>query len=313
MTVTSVLVPTYRRPEELRRCLDGLTRQQLPPDEVLVVLRPEDQPSHDVADEFRDVLPMRIIEVQRAGQVAALNAGREAARGDIVAITDDDCVPQPQWLAAIERCFRDPEVGAVGGRDVVHHSDVVDDGQTPVVGRVTSYGRTIGRHHFESHAQDVAFLKGANMAYRRVALRPFDAALRGSGAQVCNDMAASLAVHRDGWRLRWDPEVRVDHFPAQRFDADGRGEGRSMTALADEQHNDVYVLVRYLPPPRNLAALGYRLVVGSPHAPGVVRGLLFVARGGGGTERRARAHVVLVVLRARLSGCRTAARAGRAR
>ncbi|ONQ99134.1 glycosyl transferase, partial [Burkholderia cenocepacia] len=38
----SVLVPTYRRPADLARCLLALQRQQRLPDEVIVVARPED-------------------------------------------------------------------------------------------------------------------------------------------------------------------------------------------------------------------------------------------------------------------------------
>ncbi|NTX23610.1 glycosyltransferase family 2 protein, partial [Burkholderia cepacia] len=43
----SVLVPTYRRPADLARCLLALQRQQRLPDEVIVVARPEDDATHE--------------------------------------------------------------------------------------------------------------------------------------------------------------------------------------------------------------------------------------------------------------------------
>ena len=120
--------------------------------------------------------------MRRPGQVAALNAGLAAVEEDVVAITDDDSVPRPDWLARIAARFeREPAVGAVGGRDWVRH------GGEPVHGRGgASSGASRGTgassrfHHLGvGPARDVEFLKGANMAYRRTALPGFDTALRG--------------------------------------------------------------------------------------------------------------------------------------
>jgi hypothetical protein len=120
-------------------------------------------------------------------------------------------------------------------------------------------------------------------------------------------MAISLAVRRAGWRLRWDPDVRVDHFPAPRFDADARG-GGSLTALANEQHNDLYVVLRHGPPSIKPAALLYRLLVGTPHAPGVLRAPLELLRAADPQDRRNLLRLVAAVLRARLQALRTLSR-----
>jgi glycosyltransferase involved in cell wall biosynthesis len=305
----SVVVPSLRRPAELRRCLEGLTRQEIPAAEVLVVARSDDGATLEVAREFAGVLPLRTVPVSEPGQVAALNAGRAAAAGDIVAITDDDCVPTQGWLAAIARRLSDPAVGGVGGRDVVHFGEEIDGGATDVVGRITWYGRTIGRHQLDAPAQQVRFLKGANMAYRREALPWFDKRLLGAGAQVCNDMAASMAVARDGWQLWWDPAVRVDHYPAQRFDEDARN-ARSLQALSNEQHNELYVLLRHARVHEKLTALLSRLLIGPRYAPGLVRGVVAVARPNGRSRSQV-LRLMVAVTRARLRACRTACRAAR--
>ena len=97
----SVLVPTYRRPADLARCLLALQRQQRLPDEVIVVARPEDDATHErLADpSVGGALPLRIVPVDVPGQVAALNQGLDSATGDVVAITDDDAAPRADWLA----------------------------------------------------------------------------------------------------------------------------------------------------------------------------------------------------------------------
>jgi cellulose synthase/poly-beta-1,6-N-acetylglucosamine synthase-like glycosyltransferase len=65
-------------------------------------------------------LTLRAVAVTTPGYAAALNAGLDATRGDIITITDDDTAPRPDWLARIENHFQaDPRVGGVGGRDWV--------------------------------------------------------------------------------------------------------------------------------------------------------------------------------------------------
>lgn len=59
---------------------------------------------------------IRFVEVAAAGLSHARNAGIEAAMGECVAMIDDDCEADPEWLAVLEDCFQDPPgVGAVGG------------------------------------------------------------------------------------------------------------------------------------------------------------------------------------------------------
>lgn len=276
----SVVVPTYRRPDDLDRCLRALAAQTRPADEILVVHRPDDYESHERCTSFEGRLRIRAIEVLAPGQVAALNAGLAAATGTVVAFTDDDCRPVPEWLERLCDWFEtDDRIGAVGGRDVVHEHGRRLDLAARDVGRVRWFGRHVGNHHAEAPAQDVQFLKGANMAYRRRLLRGFDTRLRGVGAQVCNDLQVSLSVWRRGWRVVWDPAVRVDHFAAARLDGDAR-DRRSRDAIVAQHHNDVYVLLRELPAWNKLTALAYRLLVGTRAAPGMLHLVLQLPRSG---------------------------------
>jgi GT2 family glycosyltransferase len=272
----SVVVPSYRRPDQLRLCLLALARQRLAPLETLVVLRPDDHESRDVASAAEGV---SIVSTVRPGMVAALNAGREVARGELIAFTDDDGEAHPDWLERlVERFESDARIGAVGGRDIVYRGDRVDEGVTDVVGRLRWYGRRIGRHHFRSTLQDVQIVKGANMAYRAIALEPFDVNLRGGGAEVHNDLEASLSVWRRGWRVVYDPSVLIDHRPGPRFDDDGR-ERRSLEAELAETHNELYALLRHSPPARRPLVLAYQTLVGTRLAPGLAFGAVQALRG----------------------------------
>jgi cellulose synthase/poly-beta-1,6-N-acetylglucosamine synthase-like glycosyltransferase len=291
----SVVVPSYRRSVDLAACLEALAGQHLRPFEVLVVLRPEDEAGRACA--AAAALEPDIVTVDRSGQVAALNRGCAASRGDIIAITDDDARPRPEWLAAIAARFAtDARIGAVGGRDVVQLQDGIVDGQADVVGRVQWWGRRIGNHHYRSVLQDVDFLKGANMALRAVARRPFDERLWGAGSQICNDMEATWSIRRRGWRVVYDPAVVVDHYPAERLDDDKRS-GRSHASEQAEQHNEVCALLSHAPAWQKPVLFSYRLLVGSGVSPGLLMAMLPARRIG-----RSRA---VGLARARLAALRT--------
>ncbi|GBH23717.1 glycosyltransferase family 2 protein [Burkholderia vietnamiensis] len=275
----SVLVPTYRRPADLARCLRALQRQQRLPDGVLVVARPEDDATHErLADPaVAGTLPLRIVPVDVPGQVAALNQGLDSASGDIVAITDDDAAPRADWLARIEAAFAaDPRVGAVGGRDWVHEKGRVLDESRERVGQLTLSGKIVGNHHLGvGGAREVDMLKGANMGYRRAAIERlrFDARLRGAGAQVHNDMAFSRRVQGEGWKLVDDPAIAVDHFPAERFD-DDRRDAASLNAISNGAYNLHLILREHLPPLRRELAWWWWTRVGTRVYPGLAHLLL---------------------------------------
>jgi cellulose synthase/poly-beta-1,6-N-acetylglucosamine synthase-like glycosyltransferase len=270
----AVVVPTFRRPDDLRRCLGGLSAQTRPADEVLVVTREEDAETRQALSSQDMPLEVRRVDVLEAGVVAALTAGLDAVRADVVAITDDDAVPAPDWLARIERHFRsDATVAAVGGRDRVHEAGRVLNGARHEVGRVRWYGRVIGNHHLGvGGPRAVELLKGVNMSFRVTALgalRP-DARLLGRGAQVHFELGLCLALARRGWKIVYDPAVTVDHYPACRFDDDQRG-APSFGALCDAAHNELYLLMRWLPAWRKPFALGYAFLVGGSRAsPGIL-------------------------------------------
>lgn len=267
-TDISVLVPTYGRPQDLERCLASLAAQTTVPAEVVVVTRHDDVESQQVARSFESQLPLNITLVERPGHVQALNRGLSVLRTPFVAITDDDASPRPDWVERILAHFADPTVGAVGGRDVVHHrGDRIDDGRRSKVGRVQWYGRVVGNHHLDGPLQDAQFLKGVNMSYRRELLPGFDEKLAGSGSQSGNDMQASLRVHVSGWRVIWDPSVTVDHFPAARFDEDARF-APTLHAVANVLHNQTYILLSLLTGWRRITAFAYGILIGTRYAPG---------------------------------------------
>lgn len=118
----SVVVPTYRRNDLLTKCLACLRAQTLPSTEYEVIVAddgPSDATAALVAAWNRQPgAPIRYVPVTATqGPAGARNAGWRMASGAIVAFTDDDCLPEPEWLAAgVAACV---EADAVTGRTIV--------------------------------------------------------------------------------------------------------------------------------------------------------------------------------------------------
>jgi len=274
----SVVIPSYRRPEPLLKCLAGLQEGVRLPDQVVVVLREIDQASQQLvrqwcaANELGQCVD--VVIVTEPGQIRAMNRGLEMATGDIVCFTDDDCVPRPQWLQRLASHYANPAVGGVGGRDVVHHGDQQVPTRKCLVGKVTWAGRIIGNHHCAAISEpvEVDHLKGANMSFRRALLPGFDENLAG-GSSCLNDTEASLAVTAQGFWLVYDPQALVDHYPAQRFDESTR-QLNSLALVSSDSHNWIYCMLKHLTGLRKIAFVASAFLVGMGNRHGLAKYLV---------------------------------------
>jgi GT2 family glycosyltransferase len=96
----SVVVPTHGRPALLARCLDALAAQTLPRADYEVIVVSDGPGARSRVGEGSNACAVRhLVLPRRSGPAAARNAGWRAALGAIVAFTDDDTVPEPDWLA----------------------------------------------------------------------------------------------------------------------------------------------------------------------------------------------------------------------
>jgi len=310
MTVTA-LIPSYGRPDSLLRCLLGLMAGERVPDEIIVVVRDTDTATREAlggvvrGTQFRtggtQAADIKLATVAEPGQVAAMNAGLVVATGDIVCFPDDDCVPRPDWLRRLMAHYADPQVGGAGGRDAVGGPDGPEPPLVAHVGVVTWYGRIIGNHHCRtsSESRAVDHLKGVNMSFRRALLPAFDTNIRGPHL---NDTDISLGVRRQGYRLIFDPEAKVDHYPAVRPDTPGGRDLLDPKLAYLDAHDRMYVLLKHLPWYRRPVAVAYQPLIGTKVQTGLVMGLIV-----------GRWRVVGAGVRGVWAGMRTASRARRPR
>jgi GT2 family glycosyltransferase len=172
----TVVVPTYRRPGLLRPLLDALAAQDFG-GAFEVVLVDDCSPPGDARAVDREAArtiggrPVRVIHQDRnRGPAAARNAGWRSARAPLVAFTDDDCRPAPDWLSRITGAF-------AAGADVVQGAVEPVPSDLP---SVRAFSRVL------RHAADDGWFPSANVAYRRTlleALGGFDERFPGAAGE----------------------------------------------------------------------------------------------------------------------------------
>lgn len=105
MGTISVIIPSFNDAGYLAACLDALAKQARRADEIIVV----DNGSTDATAAVARAAGARVIDEPLRGIWPATAAGFDAASGDVLARLDADSVPDPGWLAEIERRMSRPD------------------------------------------------------------------------------------------------------------------------------------------------------------------------------------------------------------
>ena len=140
MIKISVIIPTYQRPELLRRCLHALTRQTFPKEnyQVIVVSDGPDEMTKQTVEEFSSDQFVFLHTSEKKGPAAARNFGWKQANGILIAFTDDDTLPDPDWLNAIGQSYKGEKEIAYTGRVKVPLSNAPTDYEVNTAGLETA-------------------------------------------------------------------------------------------------------------------------------------------------------------------------------
>jgi GT2 family glycosyltransferase len=267
MTV-SIIVPSFRRWHKLSRCLAGIKEQTLTPDQVIVLCAKSDMDAGGKLDGLRGVKITRIAVESISPLPKALNLSLGVAEGDIVVFTDDDTVAEKNWISKIVNTFEsDHSIGGVGGRDVIYRFRRLDKARrVKRVGDLTWFGRIVGNHHeILDKRQEVDFLKGCNMSFRREIVSPFDEKLLGMFRW---EQDLCFKVSEKGYRIVYDPAIQVKHFK--------ENDSSKIQDLFTISHNTTYILLKNLPPVRRIVFMFYSFAVGQRNNLGFLRTALLL-------------------------------------
>ncbi|YAF97975.1 MAG: glycosyltransferase family 2 protein [Nodularia sp. CChRGM 3473] len=206
LPMVSVVVPIYNGEPDLPNLINCLLSQTYPKDRVEYLL--VDNNSSDrtltvlkTAAENSPIIHA-LSENQIQSSYAARNRGIRAAVGEIVAFTDADCHPQPQWLSSLIQPFIDPDVVIVAGEIAALPGNTLLE-------QHAEHQETLSQKHTLAHPF-CPYGQTANLAIRRIALekaglfRPH--LTTGGDADICWRI-----LRQNIGRLEFSPEAIVQH------------------------------------------------------------------------------------------------------
>jgi glycosyltransferase involved in cell wall biosynthesis len=217
------LVCTRDRPESLVRAVRSLLAGDAEPFELIVIDQSDGYDSAQALAPFASDPRLRYVRSPSRGQGAALNAGLELARGEVVACTDDDCEAPPGWVTAMARVLAEQPCVAIAFCNVIPAPHDLSAGYVP------AYQRRRSRLVRRVAATCAGHGLSAGMAFRRdalVALGGFDDTL-GPGARfpAGDDWDVTFRALLRGWRIYETADVTVVHHGFRTF-AEGREHAR---------------------------------------------------------------------------------------
>jgi len=112
-THVSVVIPALNEERYINRCLVSVFEQDYPRDRMEVVI--VDNGSTDATASIARQFPVQLIREEQRGIARARNAGIRAARGEIVAFLDADCIAKPSWLRVLLSGSDDGKIGCFVG------------------------------------------------------------------------------------------------------------------------------------------------------------------------------------------------------
>ncbi len=204
----SVVIAARNAGMTIAKCLTALEAQVHLRFEIIVV---DDQSSDDTLRKARSFRSVKVIAMDWGGPSRARNIGVKAARGEIVAFTDADCVAHPDWLVELCRCFDDSKVAGAGG------DQASPEDETPMGRRIQEFFKTIGfmTDYIQSDTphegiRETAHNPSCNSAYRRSV---FEAVGGFCEDQFPGeDLELDLKLKRLGYKLVYNSAAVVGHY-----------------------------------------------------------------------------------------------------
>jgi len=205
----SVVVPVKDCAELLSRLLESLRRQTLQPHEVIVV----DDGSTDGSPAVAERYGAKVLSTGGGrGPNFARSIGVRAASGDVIALTDSDCLPSEDWLESLIRELEEnPGVGIVAGTTIAANPEcfMARFLDSSLLTPTPKYGRRVV---MERDFRPGIVVATCNMAvvkrvFERVGL--FDPDYRYYGS---DDMDFVYRALRGGFRVLCSPRPLVRHY-----------------------------------------------------------------------------------------------------
>ena len=210
----SVIIPTKNRQHILPLCLQPVLEQTIPSQsyEVIVIDDGSRDETARLIKEFQRRYPqLRYLYQQSRGKSAARNLGIQQSQAPLLALLDDDCIVEADWLEEFIRLARNNQ------EKVVFQGRMVNYSQGNIYGETWqfAFSKFVDYALAGKQAGYIDFMGGTNVSLER------------SAFQLCGDYDTSLECREDedlrmrlqklGYRIKYEPQIIVKHYYRQNF------------------------------------------------------------------------------------------------
>jgi cellulose synthase/poly-beta-1,6-N-acetylglucosamine synthase-like glycosyltransferase len=197
----TVIIPVLNAQSTIGKCIKALMGQDYPGEllEIIAV----DNGSMDQTRKVIKTFPVNLFVEPKAGSYNARNLALSHATGEIIAFSDSDCIPAPDWLSQLVQGFSSSKIAGCGGK-------IEDFVGTGWVQKYSNQHVLRQESALSAETRPHPYIIGANMAYRREIfekLGPFDGRFISGG-----DTDMSWRVQQAGYQLAYVPGAVVHHF-----------------------------------------------------------------------------------------------------
>jgi poly-beta-1,6-N-acetyl-D-glucosamine synthase len=202
-TVT-ILLPVRNGERWLAAKLESLFALNYPREllEILVISDGSADGTEEAAAHYASTGRIELLCLPPRGKAAALNAGMERARGEILFFTDVRQALDPDSLRNLVSCFADPSVGVVSGELIIRDGDTLEERS---VGLYWKYEKWLRKR--ESRIDSVLGATGCVYAMRRALARALPV------GTLVDDMFLPLAAFFGGYRVILDDTALAFDYP----------------------------------------------------------------------------------------------------
>ncbi|MDY6937728.1 MAG: glycosyltransferase family A protein [Cyanobacteriota bacterium] len=233
----SVIIPVFNDVEALETCLRFLARQTYPHEfyEIIVIDNRSDRDIKGVVDRFE-----RVVYSYEScpGSYIARNRGLSIAKGEVIAFTDSDCIPESDWIdRGVAALTQTENCGLVAGKiETCFHNP---DRPTPV----ELYDKILAFPQ-KNYLEKTHFGVTANLfTFKQVidTVGAFDEALKSGG-----DYEWGQRVYQAGYRQAYGEKVRVSHPARSTFSQLSKKIGRVVKGQYDLQEKAAYTKQKFV-------------------------------------------------------------------
>lgn len=213
----SIIIPSYNRPNELKKTIESILKTRYKDYEIIVSLDADIDSLKFLKKLKKKHKKIRIIFSKKPrGRCKAKNDALKVAKGEIIVFFDDDVIVDRNYFNVILPYYRNPKVGGVGGREVkLMKRSFIRNVWLKLrrdVGKVRLDGEVISNFDLCREVREVDTFVGCNMSFRRNVIeevKGFDENYIGIAYREETDLC--WRIKQKGYKLIFDPKAKVIH------------------------------------------------------------------------------------------------------